>query len=144
MNLIFNLGICLNSHSTSQKVQPVESAWVPSLGLYQFILYFIFVCMFYFCLRLIYLLLFIYKLKIAISRASPGVSPASPQAKETPLLGATKKEKKKLYIYIKEKKNCIHKIKFLIEGKKKYLEGKNKKNYHKPRAKKIFKDKNKK
>jgi hypothetical protein len=36
------------------------SPWVQSLDLYQFILYFLFVCVFYFCLRLIYLLLYNY------------------------------------------------------------------------------------
>ena len=45
-------------------------------------------------------------------RVGPGVSPASPWARATPHHRATKMEKKK------KKKNCIHKIKFLLEGKK--------------------------
>ena len=60
-------------------------------------------------------------------RAGLGVSPASPWARATPSPRATKREKKKiytihkiffLYIYIRKKKICIHKIKFLLEGKK--------------------------
>ena len=111
-------------------------------------------------------------------RAGPGVSRASPWARATPHLGATKmdkknlyytcQKKKKLYIYITEKKKkklyicitgkkkklyiCItekiyiyiHKIKFLLEGKK-YIQkilGKNKKiNQYTGGAKKIFRAK---
>jgi hypothetical protein len=72
------------------------------------------------------------------TRADPGVSPASPWARATPHPKATnwKKKKKKLYYTLKKKnytytlekkKICIHKIKFLLEGKNKYLEDKNKK-----------------
>jgi hypothetical protein len=71
---------------------------------------------------------------------APGVSPASPWARATPHPRATKmekkkiytihtKKKKKLYMHQKKKKICIHKIKFLLEGKK-YIQkilGKNKK-----------------
>ena len=69
-----------------------------------------------------------------ISRAGPEISPASPWARATPHPRATKREKKNLYIYIK-KKNCIYKIKFLLEGKKK--------NNHNPRGKKYLKDRKK-
>jgi hypothetical protein len=52
-------------------------------------------------------------------RAGPGVSPASPWARATPLRGQPKGKKKFIHIHKKKKKkNCIHKIKFLVEGKK--------------------------
>ena len=72
------------------------------------------------------------------SRADPGVSLASPWARATPHPWATKMEKKIYTIHTKknnctyasqEKKNYIHKIKLLLEGKK-YIQkilGKNKK-----------------
>jgi hypothetical protein len=63
-------------------------------------------------------------------RAGPGVSPASPGARATP------REKKKFYTIHKKKKKIIHihdtsggggeiihKIKFLIEGKKNIFRG---------------------
>jgi hypothetical protein len=62
-------------------------------------------------------------------RAGPGVSPASPGARATPQekKNYTIYKKKKfiyiyIYIYIREKK-IIHKIKFLIEGKKNIFRG---------------------
>jgi hypothetical protein len=41
-------------------------------------------------------------------RAGPGVSPASPWARATPPLGATKREKKKFILYIKKKKKKLY------------------------------------
>jgi hypothetical protein len=66
-------------------------------------------------------------------RVGLGVSPASPGARATPPPGATPRKffflyytlkKKKNYTYTSgEKKKIIHKIKFLIEGKKNILRG---------------------
>ena len=54
MHLNYNLHIRPNSHSFPKKSHPFVSAWVRFLGLYQFN-YFLFVCIFYFCLyQLIY------------------------------------------------------------------------------------------
>jgi hypothetical protein len=103
-------------------------------------------------------------LKMVTSRAGPRVSPASPGARATPPPGATPQEKKNFILCIKKKKKnytythqgkkkkkkiytytsgekkikIIHKIKFLIKGKKKYIKRIKIKNYHKQRAKKKY------
>ena len=64
-----------------------------------------------------------------VFKAGPGITLESLGLGQPPIQG-NQKGKKNLYIYIK-KKNCIYKIKFLLEGKIK--------NNHNPRGKKIFK-----
>ena len=79
-----------------------------------------------------------------MNRAGPGVSPASPWARATP---TPKKiyiihiKKKKNYTYTLEKKNCIHKTKFLLEGKKNIQKTKMKNNHKIGGQKKLLRAK---
>jgi hypothetical protein len=68
MYLNFNLGICPNGHSTPQKVQPLCEC----LGsISRFVSIYI---VFYFCLRLIYLLLYISIILYKLIAEDPAIS----------------------------------------------------------------------